>query len=164
MIRPQRSHLTCHSTKPPVSQNKSPENEIIMLCCFFKILLSKKKLEFFAGRLLIPGAICIVCISPQSFSYEYWNASWNPSICFWGRSKTLPESLKFQGFSWDYFDFNWNVPHLTPDRREIKSGRVGKHSSSPGNSVLEDLGVPVSAQERPLCHSGQQIIIVIWKN
>lgn len=131
-----------------------------MLCWFFKYFYPRKaKLkEFFAGRLLIPGAICFVCISPQSFSYEYRNASWNPSICLWGCSKTLPESLKFQGFSWDYLDFNWNVPRLTPDRREIKSARssgsrarVGKHGSSPGNSVLEELGsVCLCTREAPL--------------
>lgn len=153
LIRPQHSHLTCHCTKPPISQNKSPENEIIMLCWFFKYSYPRnaKLQEFLAGRLLIPRAICIVCIAPQSFSYEYWNASKNPSICLWGCSKTLPESLKFQGFSWDYFDFDWNVPRLTPDRREIKSARVGKHGPSPGNSVLEEPGsVCLCTREGPL--------------
>lgn len=55
--------------------------------------------EFFAGSLLIPRAVCIVCIPPKSLSDEYWNAPQNPSICLWGCSKTLSESLKFGGFS-----------------------------------------------------------------
>lgn len=43
------------------------------------------------------------------------------------------------------------MPRLTPDRREIKSARVGKHGSSPGNSVLEEPGsVCLCTREAPL--------------
>lgn len=86
-----------------------------MLCyvlrVFFFSLRNVKLKEFFAGRLIIARVVCIVCISPKSFSYENWNALQNPSPCLWGCSNTPPESLNFGDFL-GLFDFIWNAPHL----------------------------------------------------